>query len=289
MPEAAIADFVARFLPDDRQGTEPIRGRVVLSQKRLVFASNDGRTTVPLSDVFDIVVGQVRPDLAEYFDDTVAIAYTRLGERRTAVLEADAETVSRFRTVLFKALLGGATVRIKHPASVGGRYTDASARKGSIKLGEGAVTFDGLDEPLRIDLSSIIHIEKMDRSMNGRTHPALNVEFMKGGRAITSEVVMSSSRRMNLLGRYLRFEYSEMLEDVQDLDVSGAETELLVAIYSGAGGGNLADVVDEDPSTVTMVLNALEEKELVGSTNDGTHLTSLGRLVVGERLEQVNA
>ena len=288
MPEAAIADFVARFLPDDRRDSEPIAGRVILSRKRLVFASSDGRTTVPLSEVFDVVVGQVRPELSDYFDDTVAIAYRSLGERRTAVLEADAEDVTKFRSVLFKALLGGATVRIKHPARIGGRYTDATARKASIRVGEGSVTFQGMDAPLQIDLSSITHFEKTDRTINGRTRPALNVQFMEGGRAITSEIVTSSQRRMNLLGRFLRFEYSDLLETVDELEISDAETEVLVAIYSGAGGSNLAGVVERDPSTVTMLLNSLEEKDLVGTTAEGTHLTSLGRLAVSERIEGVN-
>ena len=289
MPEAAIADFVARFLPDDRRGTEPIAGRVILSQKRLVFASSDGRTTVRLSDVFDVVLGQVRPELADYFDDTVAIAYRSLGEPRTAVLEADAEKVSRFRTVLFKALLGGATVRIKHPAKIGGRYTDVGACEAKVRLRARAVGFYDVEAPLRIDLSAITDFEKTDRTINGRTRPAMNVQYMQDGQAITTEIVMSSSRRMNLLGRYLRFEYSDLLEEVNELDISEAETELLVAIYSGAGGGHLAGVVDKDPSTVTMLLNTLEEKELVGSTDGDTHLTSLGRLAVSERVENVNA
>ena len=62
-----------------------------------------------------------------------------------------------------------------------------------------------------------------------------------------------------------------------------------MAIYSGAGSMNLANVVDQDPSTVTMLLNSLEEKGLVGSTDEGTHLTSKGQLAVSERVERVNA
>lgn len=289
MPESAIADFVARFLADDRRGTEPIAGRVILSRKRLVFASGEGRKTVPLSDVFDVVVGHVPPHLSEYFDDAVAIAYDSVGGRCTAILEADAETITRFRTVLFKALLGGAPVRVKHPARIGGRYTDATAREGTISLMEGTVAFQGLEPALRIDLSSITHIEKADRTIGDRTRPALNVRFMDDGQAITAEVVMSTPRRMNLLGRYLRLEYSELLEDVREMELSDAESELLVALYSGADEGNLSTVSDMDPSTVTMLLNRLEGKDLVGSTQDGTHLTSLGRLAVGERVERVNA
>jgi len=289
MPETTIADFVARFLPDDRGGPEPVTGRVVLSQKRLVFASGDGRTTIPLADVFDVVVGHVPQDLSEYFNDTVAIAYTVLGERRTAIVEADADAITRFRTVLFKALLGGTTVRVKHPAKVGGRYTDATARKASLRLDERAVTFRGFEAPLRIDLSSVTHMEKTELTINGRTRPALNVQFTEDGREITSEVVVSSSTRMNLLGRYLRLEYSDLLTEIDEIDISDVETELLVALYSGAAETDASNVLGKDPSTVTMLLNTLEEKELVASTDEGTKLTSLGRLAVSERVETVNA
>lgn len=289
MPEATIADFVARFLPDGSRAEEPITGRVVLSQKRLVLASGDGRTTIPLSEVFDVVLGQVPPELSDYFDDTIAIAHTARGNRQTAILEAEGETITRFRTVLFKALLGGASVRIKHPARIGGRVTDVPSREASLQLGSGRVTFEGLQEPLRIELSAVTHFEKTDRTINGRTRPALNVQHTEDGEAVTSEVVMASPRRMNLLGRYLRMEYSDLLEEVRDIDISAAETELLVALYSGGESVDVASVVDKDPSTVTMLLNTLEEKSLVTSTKEGTSLTSLGRLAVSEQVEQVNA
>lgn len=289
MPEATIADFVARFLPDGSRAKEPITGRVVLSPKRLVLASGEGRTTIPLSEVFDVVVGQVPPELSDYFDDTIAIAHTARGSRQTAILEADDQKIARFRTVLFKALLGGASVRIKHPARVGGRVTDARTQNATLRLGAGAVTFEDLEPALRLELASVTHFEKTDRTINGRTRPALNVQHTEDGEAVTSEVVMASPRRMNLLGRYLRTEYSDLLYEVRELEISSTEIELLVAIYSGAESGDIASVVDKDPSTVTMLLNSLEEKSLVASAKDGTSLTSLGRLAVSERVEEVNA
>lgn len=289
MPEATIADFVATFLTDGSQQVEPITGRVLLSPKRLVLASGDGRTTIPLSEIFDVVIGHVPPDLSGYFDDTIAIAHTAMGDPRTAILEAEGDTITRFRTVLFRALLGGASVRIKHPARIGGRVTDVGTEKATLRLGEGAVAFEGLDPPLRIELSSVTHFEKTERTLDGRTRPALNVQFTEDGEAVTAEVVMASPRRMNLLGRYLRLEYSDLLEEVRELDISDGETELLVAIYSGGGSSDLSSVVGKDPSTVTMLLNKLEEKALVASTNEGTTVTSLGRLAVSEQVEQVNA
>jgi len=289
MPESTIADFVARFLADSRAESDPVKGRVVLSQKRLVLASSEGRTTIPLRDVFDVVVGHVPVGLTDFFEDTVAVAYSRDDERLTAILEADGETVTRFRTVLFKALLQGATVRIKHPARVGGRFTDASSETASLHLGEQAVTFTGIEPPLRIDLSDVTYYSKTDRTIDGRVRPALEVEYTSDGQAITSEIVLSSARRMNLLGRYLRLEYSELVSEVRDVELSEAELELLTAIYSGAGEGHLAGVLGMEPSSVTMLLNTLEDKRLLSTTDEGTHITSLGRLAVSDRVEYVNA
>jgi helix-turn-helix protein len=289
MSESTIADFVARFLVDSSEDVEPVRGRVLLSQKRLVLASDEGRAIIPLRDVFDVVVGHVPIGLTHFFDDAVAIAYTRGIERLTAIVEADGETIRRFRTVLFRALLRGATVRIKHPARVGGRYTNESARKASLHLVEGAVRFEGINPPLRIELSDVTHYRKTDRTINGRVRPALNVQFTRNGEVITSEIVMASSRRMNLLGRYLRLEYSELVSEIRDVELSAAEIELLTAVYSGTGDGGLAGLLGLDPSGVTMLLNSLEEKRLIMSNDDGTQITPLGRLAVSERVEHVNA
>lgn len=290
MPESTIADFMGRFLPDSRGGgEEPSTGRIVLSPKRLVLASGDGQRTIPLADVFDVVVGQVPSDLSAYFDDTVAVAYRAHGERLTAIVEADAEDVSRFTDVLFRALLQGTSVRVKHPARVGGRYTDETAESASLRLGDRAVAFDGTDPLLRIDLSAVTHFEKTDRTINGRTRPALNVQYTSDGRSITAEVVMGSSRLMNLLGRYLRLEYADLLSSVRELDISSGELEVLVALYSAGDGVDLAGLVDRETSAITMLLNSLEEKGLVASTEEGTSLTSMGRLAVSEGVEGVNA
>lgn len=289
MPESTIADFVARFLADSRRGVEPTRGRVVLSQKRLVLASGEGRTTIPLADVFDVVVGHVPVGLSEFFDDTVAIAFTRGEDRVTAIVEADGQTITRFRTVLFKALLQGSSVSVRHPAEVGGRRTGAEAQRAELRLEEAAVRLVGLDEPLTIELSAVTYFRKIHRTIDGRTRPALEVQFTADGRAITSEIVLDSSRRMNLLGRYLRIEYSNLVAEIRDVELPEGEVELLTAIYSGADGGNLSGVLDMDPGGVTMLLNSLEEKRLLATTEEGTTLTSLGKMAVSDRVEDVNA
>src|SRR6056297_242373 len=162
MSEKVIADFVARFSLDTFDSPEPVKGRIVLSQKRLVLASGDSKTTVPLSAIFDINVGHVPGDLESFFQDTITIAYREDGKRRIAVIEAGDEEVSRFKTVLFKAQLGGTEARIMHPARVGGRVTNESFRPAELTIEPGKVEFVS-DDPLTVDLSNVTYFRKEDR------------------------------------------------------------------------------------------------------------------------------
>ncbi|MFC4448372.1 CheF family chemotaxis protein [Halorussus aquaticus] len=283
MSEKVIADFVARFTLDTFDSPEPVKGRIVLSRKRLVLATDESKTTVPLSAIFDINVGHVPGELESFFQDTITIAYREDDRRRVAVVEAGSEEVSRFKTVLFKAELNGADARIKHPTRIGGRVTDASFRPAKLKIQSGAVQFAG-DESVTVELANVTYFKKESRE----TGPVLLVRHADEGQSVTSEFAIESDRKLNLLGRYLRLEYSEIAQEVEDVTTSEAEMEALVAIYSGARSGDLAGTLGVDSSRVTMLLNDLREKGLVDEGKKGLSLTAQGQLLVSDRIETVN-
>ncbi|PSP54423.1 hypothetical protein BRC82_09490 [Halobacteriales archaeon QS_1_67_19] len=283
MSEKVIADFVARFSLERFDSPEPVRGRIVLSPKRLVLATSESKETVPLSAIFDVNVGHVPGDLESFFQDTVTIAYGDGDARRSAVIEAGSEEVDRFKTVLFKAQLNGTKTRVKHPARVGGRVTDASFAPAKLKIEPGAVRFAGAD-PLTIDLANVTYFQKERRDIG----PVVVVRHTAEGQSITSEFAVASERKLNLLGRYLRLEYTALAQEVEDVETSDAEMEALVAIYSGARSGDLAGTLGIDSSRVTMLLNDLHDKELVDEGANGLSLTAKGRLLVSDRIETVN-
>ncbi|WP_276301452.1 CheF family chemotaxis protein [Halorussus lipolyticus] len=283
MSEKVIADFVARFSLDTFDSPEPVKGRIVLSRKRLVLATTDSKRTIPLSAIFDINVGHVPGDLESFFQDTITIAYREDDRRRVAVVEAGSEEVARFKTVLFKAELNGTKTQIKHPARVGGRVTGANFRSAKLKIRPGEVEFACAD-PVTVDLANVTHFQKAKRDIG----PVLVVRHADEGQSVTSEFGIESDRKLNLLGRYLRLEYSEVAQEVEDLDVSEDEMEALVAIYSGARSGDLAGTLGVDSSRVTMILNDLREKGLVDEGEKGLSLTASGQLVVSDRIESVN-
>ena len=151
------------------------------------------------------------------------------------------------------------------------------------------MTFKGENASFEIDLSTVTDFEQTKREIKGGRRETLSIRHMQNGQAMTSLLATDSSREMSLLGRYLRLEYSEIVEDLADVELTDDKTELLVAVYSTGEGVSLANVLDAEPSQVTMLLNDLEADGLVTSTESGTELTPKGRIVVSDRLEDVNA
>lgn len=286
MSESAIADFVTTFIPDTATHAEPVRGRVVMSKRQIVLATSDDRVVVPLAGVFDVKHASAPGDLAKFFEDTVTIGYERDGQKHVTVVEGGGDTVDRFVTLVFKALLNGTTVYAKHPARRGGRITDESFDAADLFLVPDAVELRG-DTSARIVVSTVTHFERLERDVGGSARPLLSVRHMGDASAVTTELALDSSRRMNILGRFLRLQYAQLKQDLGDATLSDDEIEALVAIYSTGPDVSLAGVLGVDASHLTLLLSDLEENGFV--VDEGTvELTSLGRAAVSEHIEDVN-
>lgn len=292
MSESVIADFVGNFNSESTTRGEPVKGRVLLSPKRLVLAANDdNKVTIPLSSIFDIAVGHIPPDLGEFFASTVTIAFERNETRYVAAIEAGDEKIDKFSTVLFKTILNGTGMSIKHPARVGGRVTDEKFIPAKLFVHPRQVRFRSGRGDLDIGLSTVTEFDRSARKLRERSRPVLEVRHMKDGQSMMTLAATDSSRKMSILGRYLRREYSELTNELRDIEISDDEKEILVALYSGAGeqGISLAKIVDKEAPKVTMMLNKLDEDDLVVDSSDGTQLTPKGQVVVSKYLEDVNA
>jgi helix-turn-helix protein len=289
MNERVVADFVGEFYLTDMAQAEPVQGRVVMSPKRLVLVGEDGKTSIPTSAVFDVAVGHVPPEMREFFSDSVTIAYDEGDGRRMAIVEGDSDTIEKFATVLFKAILNGCEVTVEHPVRKGGRVVDTPPRRARIRVGDRTLSLSGPEVDLAIGLETITDFARETRTIRGESRAALEVRHIPGTAALVTAVSLPSDRRMNILGRYLRLEYSDLVEELSDIALSNEEVQSLVAIYSAGEGVDPVTVIEGDASRTTMVLNSLQEKGLVADDETGTVLTPKGRIVVNNRLEEVNA
>lgn len=285
MSESVVADFVGRFHAENVGGGEPVRGRVVLSQRRLVLAANEAKTTVPLSSIFDVAVGIVPPGVEDYFDDTVTVAYRDGDVQRSAIIEG--EDVGRFRTVLFKSLLNGKQAHAVPRARVGGRTTGADVQQCRLAVGPRRLNIDGERDSVSLDLANVVHVERETRSVGGDAQPTLSVRHLDD-EAVTTYLALPSKRLMNVLSRFIRLEYSTLREEVAEREYSQSEKEVLVALYSSPDGVSLPAILGVDPAQVTMVLNDLAEEGLVVDAGGETTLTPKGRIAAGAYLESVN-
>jgi len=289
--ESVIADFVGQFNSEVASRSDPIKGRVVLSQKRLVLAAGeDDKLTIPLDSIFDIAIGQVPPDLGEFFHSTVTIAFERNGKRLVAAVEAGDEKIEKFGTVLFKAIINGTETSVNERARVGGRVTDGGFRRASLFLKPGTVEFRRDGGSFSIDLKTVSDFERTTREINGGNRPVLVARHMQDGTAITTEAALASSRKMSILGRYLRREYSGLMEELSKVELTKGKKEVLVAIYSTGDmdGMPLASILGKDSSEVSMLLADLEDDGLIQDGDDGPTLTPTGQVVASRHLEDVN-
>ena len=288
MGESVVADFVGRVHTPSVASDDPVTGRVVLSQRRLVVATDNGKETIPLSQVFDVVVGTVPGDLRSFFSDSVTVAYDRDGSRHAALIEGEPDDMDRFVRLLFTALLRNVTVTVRHPAKVGGRVTDADDHRASVSTAPGAIEFVDCPEPFAVDLAAVIDYERTDRTLNGTKRPALVFRHVTDGRTVSSIATVPNERALNVLGRYIKLEYDDVLEELESFDPTEEQLEVLVSIYSAGGEADVADVLTGDVTQTSMILDALREENLVADGESGATLTRKGQTVVNSYLESVN-
>jgi len=288
MSETVVADFVGRFHTPDVASAEPVSGRILLSHKRLVLATGEFKTTVPLSKVIDTNLGTVPPALTEFFSDTITIAYADSDSKRTVTIEGKGENVERFKTVFFKVLLSGQTVIVKHPAKRGGRVTDAGDRKMKLKLSKGTLRLEGSGENFTIELGSVTSFSREKRDLGGKVRPALAVDHTAEGTMLTTIITLPNNRKLNLLGRFLKIEYSELMEEIADLTFTEEQIEALVTLYSAGGRAKLQDLLTGDVNETQVILNQLRDKELIRDVDGALQLSAKGQAVVSDHIEDVN-
>ena len=288
MSEAVVADFVGRVVTPETDSEEPVSGRVLLSRRRLVLATGEAQTTIPLASVFDVAIGTVPGDLQAFFSDSVTVAYERGDTQATALVEGAPEDLDRFLRLLFATLLADVTVTVRHPAAVGGRVLDSTDHPATISIATGSITFDGRGRSTTVDLAAVVDYDRTTRTVDGARRPAIVFRHVPDGQTVTSIVTVPEPRSMTILGRYLKREYAAVLEDLEEISLSPEALEILVSIHAAGGSAPLSDIVTGDASRTALLLDTLREDGLVVDGEAGPTLTRSGTMAVTSRLEQVN-
>lgn len=283
--EKVLADFIAKsVMPGSQSQGKRMedfeKSRVILSKKSLVIATKNDKQVIGMPQIFDVKKTEVSEDLKDMIDDSLKIGFIKDEKPSVTVIKADNEKLDKFSYLLMRILLKGKKAIYKHPAIKGGVLLNKEWSNGFLNVARGAILLD--EEP--INLSSVRDIQVGYRTVGSKQADVLNIKSMENGEPLTSYIHVPEKRSMNLLKRYVAFEYGSILKSLSKIDLSHSEKQIIYAIYSGLPIDELPVVMNMTASDVQRMVNSLEKKNLLKDDK----LTSLGEVAVNRYVEEAN-
>ncbi|WP_323170927.1 CheF family chemotaxis protein [Natrialba sp. PRR66] len=257
--EQKLADVTGKFTQVVREGrklsdTNWSNGRLVLSNKRLVIVSNSGKETIPLSKIQSIRgrydVNQTVAKVSDY----ISINYGP----NVYLISMDA--VNEFELQIQKAILDGEIVLVKHPAVKGGVVQDSSWRKARVKINEGVANFAiESGEFVQIEVDDVGTVESDERTVRSQERPVIEAEHTEDGSSVQT-YLSGSSQNCAMLKSVLD---RGAEKNASQIDLSGKEEEVLMAIYSGVSPFEVPEFLDIDTDEVEEIYERLIELQVL--------------------------
>ena len=283
--EYKLADTRARFAVAVREGRSVTDvawtpGRVLLSNRRLVLAGNDGRQTVPLSRV-DGLGG--RHDANQTIARVSNYVSFELDERVLLVAAADHES---FERDVYRALLDGSTPLVRHPAVVGGVVSDADWERARLGVDE-----DGLSAALesgtfvRFDLDDVSGLEATERTVADRKRPVLEVAHTDDDGTSVETHLGGDARQMRFVEAWLR---KGTARSAANVELSSRDREVLMALYSGVSPFEIPAFLGAEIDAVEETFSRLVDLEIVElvRTRQEVSLNARGRNIASEAMNE---
>ncbi|APW97395.1 chemotaxis protein CheF1 [Halobiforma lacisalsi AJ5] len=257
--EQKLADVTGQFTQVMRDGrklsdTDWSNGRIILSNKRIVIASNDGKHTIPLSEIQSIRgrydVNQTVAKVSDY----ISINY---GADVFLVSMGDVE---EFELQIQKAILDGEIVLIKHPAVKGGVVQDSSWEKARVKINDGVANFAVESGSLvQIEVDDVGTVESDERTIRSKERPVIEAEHTEEGSSV--QTYLSGGAQNCAILKSVLDRGAE--KNASQIELSGKEEEVLMAIYSGVSPFEVPEFLDMDVDEVEEIYERLIELDVL--------------------------
>lgn len=280
--ESTLADQQGKFTQVVKDGNkvpdvEWIPGRILLSDKRIVLASNQGKRTIPLSKVSTI---KIRDDASQPFANVSSYLSLQVGNDVTLVAPKDHE---EFEHELYSAVLDGEVVFTKHPAVKGGVIQDAEWQKGRMAVDEdqiGLALADG--KFVEVETDDVGDLSRNRGEVLDKERLFIEVEHTVGNTAVETHI-SGEQRKVNILAGLLG---SNQAQDPEDIQLSEREQEVLMALYSGVSPFQIPQFVGMDVETVEQIYDQLIEQGILEIERERreVELKARGRHVASEAM-----
>lgn len=279
--EQKLADSPGKFMQvvaDGRKagGAEWRTGRFLLSNKRLIIATNDGKRTIPLSKLTSIksrenvneAVASVSNYLSIQFDQDVLL-----------ISPKDQES---FEEKLYGAVLDQQVVLVKYPAVKGGVVQEAEWEKARLKLGEETVDLAiSSGTFVEIELDDVGAVETTERTVLDEERRVVEIEHSVE-EAVVQTHISGPTRVVGVLAGLVTSG-----REAADTDLTEAEFEVLMALYSGVSPFKIPEFVGMDVERVEEIFDDLVESGLLEEirTRREISLQARGRNIASEVIE----
>lgn len=257
--ETKLADVTGQFTQVVKDGrklsdTDWSNGRIVLSNKRLVIASNSGKQTIPLAQIQSI---RGRYDV----NRTIAKVsnYISVNAGQNVYLVSMGE-VEEFELQIQKAILDGEIVLVKHPAVKGGVVQDSSWKKARVKINEGVANFAVENGNfVQIEVDDVGTVESDERAVRGQERPVVEAEHTEEGTSV--QTYLSGGAQNCAMLKSVLDRGAE--KNASQIDLSSQEQEVLMAIYSGVSPFEVPEFLDIDTDDVEEMYERMIELDVL--------------------------
>jgi helix-turn-helix protein len=265
--------------------TDPTDATVRLDETGVSIRGDGLAEDARLDEIFDVRLGQPPQVAGKAFSAPVlTLGFERGGQRAVLFVDGEEDTLERVSALLFRRLLDGTQVAMSHPATVGGRVTDRGFDIGQLRVAPGKIGCTGIRDPLNIDLDSIVSVSRAEKELLGRQEPTVGFEYVKRGVVVGVDLSLNPPRKLNLLGRYLRREYRQTKRRANTIDPPAPVVRVLTRLYAQRGRTESQTVLATESTDPEALLQTLLDTELVELSDGEISLTTLGWVLVAERV-----
>jgi helix-turn-helix protein len=254
--ERKLADTTGKFVQVVKGGRkvadlEWLSGRILLSNRRVVLASGEGKRTIALSKISSV---KNRRDA----DNAIApvSGYFTLQVGSDVHLVAPS-AIDDFEAELYNTLVDGEGVLVKHPAVSGGVVQDAQWEKGRLSVDPDAIGLGvATGQFVEVEVDDVGGVDVTERPVRGTERRVLEVEHtVEEGTSVETHIT-GTSQHVAALESLVSKGPSE---DAEDVDLSSGERQVLMALYSGVSPFEIPDFVGMDVEDVEDVFDRLVE------------------------------
>jgi helix-turn-helix protein len=282
--ETKLADQKGKFAQVVKDGhkvpdIEWIPGRILLSNKRMILASKQGKRTIPLGKLSSI---KSRKDAENPLAKVSNYISLQLGSDVTLVSPKNHDL---FEQTLYDSVLDQQVIAVKHPAVEGGVVQNTAWEKGRLtpELEDDTIALAiASGSFVEIDLDDIGLVEENEGTVLGDERMFVEVEHTVEDTVVETHI-SGPGQKIKILTELFRQHEEQNTTDVQ---LSEDENAVLMALYSGVSPFQIPDFVGMDVEKVETIYDELIEAGILQEqrVRRDVQLKARGRNIASEAM-----